>query len=81
MVDRYRVQVVETRYELDSNEVPPGDDNAYDSVNPSEPTASTSKPPENPMSSVYAVVDKENRDGKTVCTRNSYVLKIFSLHL
>ena len=59
-------------YELDGNEASPGDDNAYDSVKPSEPTASTSKPPENTMPSVYAVVDKENKDGKTVRTSLKY---------
>ena len=65
--------VATNHYELDDNEVPsaleieipPGEDNAYDSVKPSEPAASTSKSPENTLPSV---VDKENKDGKTVST-------------
>ena len=65
-------KVVINNYELDGNEAPPVEDNAYDSVNPSEPTASTSKPPENTMPSVYAVVNKENKDGKTVRTSLKY---------
>ena len=50
-----------------------GDNNdAYDSVKPSESSASTSKPPEDisppeaNSPAVYAAVDKENRQGKTV---------------
>ena len=56
-----------------------GDNNdAYDSVKPSESSASTSKPPEDisppediappeaNASAVYAAVDKENKQGKTV---------------
>ncbi|CAB4026538.1 vascular cell adhesion 1, partial [Paramuricea clavata] len=51
-------------YEL--NEEPDGGvDNAYDTVNPSEASGSKSKPPEeNTPSSVYAAVDKGNKDGK-----------------
>ena len=42
-------------------------DNAYDSVNPAGPSAaSTSKPPGDSLPPVYAAVDKNNREGKTV---------------
>ena len=41
-------------------------DNAYDSVNTPESSATTSKPAENSLPPVYAAVDKNNREGKTV---------------
>lgn len=43
-----------------------GNKDAYDSVNPPGSSACTSKPPEDTMPPVYAAVDKNNRDGKTV---------------
>ena len=52
--------------EMDVNEAPPVEDNAYDSVKPSEPPASTSKSSENTLPPVYAAVDKGNKGGKPV---------------
>ena len=59
---------VVNQYELEDNAYASvKGDNAYDSVNPpASSAASTSKPPENSLPPVYAAVDKNNREGKTV---------------
>ena len=51
--------VVVNHYELE-------EDNAYSSVNTPGSSATTSKPPEDSLPPVYAAVDKNNREGKTV---------------
>ena len=43
-----------------------GDNNAYSSINPPGSSASTSKSPQDTMPPVYAAVDRNNREGKTV---------------
>ena len=61
-------KVVVNHYELEEDNAYGSvkGDNAYDSVNPPGSSASTSKPPEDTMPPVYAAVDKNNREGKTV---------------
>ena len=51
-------------YELDNEPA----DNAYDTVGPNEASGSKSKAPEkDTLPPVYAAVDKNNRQGNTVC--------------